>query len=204
VSGGIFDVDNVERSRMSFAACDDAHTAQIVTAGDHDCVSHFELDGINDFAGGNVHLDRVVGLDQRIRITDGSAVVRHQEGNSLRTHSHLPHAAQLVRRFFWSDAMDSESSFGIIDQSEVFVGSFDSNDIHESSGIRRVSADFSVDFDEPLHKDLLDFISSQGVLESVPQKDDKWQRFAKLVRSAARSRRKDSTEFVQHPVFGGI
>lgn len=43
---------------------------------------------------------------------------------------------------------------------------------HESGRVRDIGADLAVNLDEPLHADLLDLISGQGVLQPVPQKDD--------------------------------
>lgn len=52
---------------------------------------------------------------------------------------------------------------------------------HEPSWVGDISADLAIDLDEPLHADLLDLISSQSVLETVPQKDDEGQALPQLV-----------------------
>lgn len=58
---------------------------------------------------------------------------------------------------------------------------------HESSRVGDVSADLAVDLDEPLHADLLHLISSQGVLEAVPQEDDEGQALSQLVGTGGRT-----------------
>ena len=77
--------------------------------------------------------------------------------------------------------MDGKSTLDIIDQTEVFVGLLDGDDIHETSWVHHVSADLAVDLDETLSTDLLSFSVGQGILESVSQKDDSWQTLTHLV-----------------------
>ncbi len=43
---------------------------------------------------------------------------------------------------------------------------------HESSWIVGVGADFTVDFNEPLHDDLSNFGIVQGILETIAKEDD--------------------------------
>ncbi len=52
---------------------------------------------------------------------------------------------------------------------------------HEASGVGDISADLAIDLDEPLHADLLDLISGQSVLETVPQEDDEGQALPQFV-----------------------
>lgn len=59
---------------------------------------------------------------------------------------------------------------------------------HESSRVGDVGADLAIDLDEPLHADLLHLISSQGILEAVPQEDDEGQALPQLVGTGGRTR----------------
>lgn len=52
---------------------------------------------------------------------------------------------------------------------------------HEASGVGDISTDLAIDLDEPLHADLLDLISGQSVLETVPQEDDEGQALPQFV-----------------------
>ena len=52
---------------------------------------------------------------------------------------------------------------------------------HEASRIGNICADLAINLDEPLHADLLDLISCQGILQAVPQEDDERQAFPELV-----------------------
>lgn len=98
--------------------------------------------------------------------------------------------------------MDGESSLGVVDQTEVLPGLLDCDNVHKSGRVGRVCADLSVDLDEALHDDRLDFTGwvlaqvwgrgrrrggevpgVQGVLQPVADEDDKWQTVPQLVRT---------------------
>lgn len=70
VVDGVLDVDNVETSVVTLTVSDDTNTAHVVTAGDHGNSTSVELDVVLDLAGGQVDLDGVVDLDQRVGETD--------------------------------------------------------------------------------------------------------------------------------------
>jgi hypothetical protein len=56
---------------------------------------------------------------------------------------------------------------------------------HETSRVGAVSADLSVNLDETLHKDVLDFLAVQSVLKTVTQEDDERKTLAGLVGTSA-------------------
>ena len=70
VVNGILDVDNVEASVVALTVSDDTNTTHVTTTSDHDDGAGVELDEIGDLAGGEVNLDSVVDLDQRVRVAD--------------------------------------------------------------------------------------------------------------------------------------
>lgn len=55
-----------------------------------------EFDVIGDFARGNINLDGIVGLDQRIGVTNGTTVVGNNEWNTLSSQLDLADLAQFV------------------------------------------------------------------------------------------------------------
>lgn len=59
---------------------------------------------------------------------------------------------------------------------------------HEASGVGDVSADLAVDLDKSLHADFLNLISSQSVLQPIPQEDDEGQALPQLVGTSGRPR----------------
>lgn len=96
VVGGVLDVDNVERARVTFARGYGTDATQIVTTSDHDQVARVELDVVLDLVVLQVEADGVVDLDVRVRVTDRTAVVGHNHWHSLRADQQLLDLAQLV------------------------------------------------------------------------------------------------------------
>lgn len=70
VVNGVLDVDNVEATVVTLTVGDDTNTAHVTTTSDHGNGASVELDEVGDLAGGEVNLDGVVDLDQRVRVTD--------------------------------------------------------------------------------------------------------------------------------------
>ncbi len=75
---------------------------------------------------------------------------------------------------------------------------------HETRGVVGIGSDLVVHFDEPLHQNEGHLPLGQGILQSVTKKDDQGQAFAGFVGTGGGLGGKDTTHFVQHPVFGGI
>jgi hypothetical protein len=70
-----------------------------------------------------------VGLDQRIRVTDGATVMGKNVGDTLGTELNLADLAELVLGLFLSDAVDSETTLNIIDKTELLTSLLDRDDI---------------------------------------------------------------------------
>jgi len=163
---------------MFLSVCDDTDTSQVTTACDHAQITAVELDVIDDLARVDIDLDGVVDLDQRVGVADGACVVGADVGDTLGADPHLANLAQLVLGFFITDAVDDESTFDIVDETEILTSLVDRDHIHESSWVGDVSADFAVHLDETLHHDLLGFNVRQRILEAVAQEDDQGQTFS--------------------------
>ena len=177
----ILDVDDIETSDVTLTVGDDADTASVTTSGDHGDVTDLELDELVELASLQIELDGVVDLDQGIGVTEGAAIVGDNEGDTLGTELNLLDLAQLVLGLLGSDTVDGETTLGIVDQTEVLTGLLDGDGIHESSGVGSVGTDLTVDLDETLHKDVLDLLSVEGVLQTVAHQDDQGQALTELV-----------------------
>lgn len=92
----ILDVHDVEWTRVTFPAGDDPNTAQITTSSNHTNITRIELNEIIDLSTGNIDFDGVVGFNQRVRVANGTAVVKNEVGDFLRSLADLLDAAQLV------------------------------------------------------------------------------------------------------------
>ena len=81
---------------MSFTAGDDAQSAQTVTTSDHAQVAHLELETVYNFGRSYVQLNRIRTLDQWIRITNCSTIVRYHKRDSVESNTRLPYSAELI------------------------------------------------------------------------------------------------------------
>ena len=134
VTVGVLDVDNVEGSGMSLAGHDGSDPAGVTSTGDHAQVAGVELDGVLDLAGGDIHLDAVVHLDDGVGVADSPAIGGVQVGHGVGAGLDLPDLAQLVLGLLGSDPVNGEPALHVVDDAEVLAGLLDLDDIHESSG----------------------------------------------------------------------
>lgn len=58
-----------------------------------------KLDEVLDFSCANVQHDGVVDLDERVRVTDGAAIVCGDVGNALGSYTNFTNTAQLVLKY---------------------------------------------------------------------------------------------------------
>jgi len=202
VSCGILDVDDVEGSGMLFTVHDDADATQVTTSRDHANVAGLELDVIGDLARGDIDLDAVLGLDQGVRISDGTPVGGGEIGNPFGSNRDLLDNAELVSGFFRRDAMHLVSSFDVVDEPEVLSALLHRDDVHETGRVGVVGADSAVDFDQTLGEDLFNFGVVESVLETIPQEERQRQTFPELVGTGRGPGSVTSSQLVEHPVLG--
>jgi hypothetical protein len=160
-------VDNVETTIVTLTVGDDTDTTHVATTGDHGDDTSVELDEVGDLAGLKVDLDGVVDLDGRVGVADGAGIVRDEVGDALLSELDTLHLAELVGSLGVGDAVDGETSLGVVDETEVLAGLLDRDDVHESSGEGGVGADLAVDLDEALHDDGLD-LTAQPLAQFKP------------------------------------
>merc|ERR1719389_952109 len=199
---GVLDVDDVEGARMPLPGHDGANPAGVTPASNHAQVAGVELDGVLDLAGGDVHLDAVVHLDDGVGVADGSPVSSVQVGDGVGAGLSLPDLAELVLGLLGGDPVHGEPPLHVVDDAEVLSGLLDLDDIHESGGELGVRASLAINFDEPLLQDSLDLLSAQSVLQTVPDEQSDGQGGALLVGAGPRLDGEHSSEFVQHPGLG--
>ena len=204
VSIGILDVSNIERTRVLLDVLENTNTTQIVTASDHGEVSRGELDVIDDLSGGQVDLDGVLLTNIGVGVTESATVVSGEEGDGLVSELSLANLAELELGFLRGDAVRDKAALDVIEETEMLVGLLDGDDIHETSGIVDICANFAVNLDETLHADEVDLIASQGVLEAIADQDDQRKALAHAVRARAGFGSPGTSKLGEHPMFGGI
>lgn len=122
-------MDDIETSNMLLTVNDNTCTTHVTTTGDHNDVPGVEGYKVGDFALLEVKLHSVVDLDCRIRITDGTPVVRDDVGDTLGAKGHLTNLQKFVRSLLGGDAMNSETALHIIQQAEMLAGLFNRDGI---------------------------------------------------------------------------
>merc|ERR1712203_955554 len=145
-----------------------SHPSGVSASSHHAQVAGVEGDGVLDLTRGDVHLDRIVNLDDGVRVSDGPAVSGVEVGHSVGSNLDLPHLAQLVLRLLSGDPVHREPALHVVDDTEVFSSFLYLDDIHEPSWELWVSADLAVNLDEPLLQNGLDLLGGQSVLQTVP------------------------------------
>jgi len=133
VSLAIFDVDDIERTRVSFSVSNDTDTSLVSTTSDHGDVTDFEVDVSSNSLSGKIEFDSVTNLNVRVGVTDGTTVVgddvRDSSGRSLsglgsedrvassvglRSFSELFDLEELEVGFGIRDSVEGETSLGVV------------------------------------------------------------------------------------------
>ena len=74
---------------------------------------------------------------------------------------------ELIFGFVTRDTVDGEATLCIIDQTEVLVGLFDGDNIHEAGRIGRIGPHLAIDLDQPLHDNRFYLTTIESILETV-------------------------------------
>lgn len=167
----VTDVNNVEATKVSLLADDNTGTALVTTTSDHNGGTSVEGNKVEDLLRVNVESDSVVDLDGRVGVSDGSAVVRDNVGDTTGTELHLLNLEELVGGLLGGDAVDDESALDVVEDAEVLAGLLDRDNVLETSGVGGVGADLAVNLDETLGSDGVNLTAGKGVLQSVAEED---------------------------------
>ena len=90
-------------------------TTHVPSTRDHDDISRLKLDVIDDFVLYKVELDRVIDLDGRVGITDGTAVMGDDMRHSLCSELVFSDFAELEGRLFGTDSVNGKSTLDIVE-----------------------------------------------------------------------------------------
>lgn len=172
VAGGVSDNNNIKSTRVVLDVDDTSNTSSVTSLVDHDGGASLELELSNRFARLNVDLDGVVNLDERVGVTDGTAVVGDDVRDLLGGDGTLLHAAQLPLLLLVGDAVKNVASLGIEYQAELIASLGDLDDVHETSRVVGISAGLAVNLDQLLHADHLGLLTGKGVFKAVSQNED--------------------------------
>lgn len=93
-----------------------------------------------------------------------SSIVRNQEWDSVLAQLHSLDLSKLVFCLLGLDSVDGETTFGIVDETEMLLGLLDGDDIHEASWVGGIGADLAINLDQALHDNSLGLASIESIL----------------------------------------
>jgi len=172
IASGVLNMGDLIGTWMVLNMLEDTNSSNIVSTIAEDRRSIFKFNESVNFASLEVQFDRIVLLDVGVREADGPAVVGDNVWDFVLTKFLVLDLAELEARLFGVDAVSLETSFNVVEDSEVFAGLGDGNDIHEAEGEPVISPDFVVNLDigRLVLADLDALLAGESVLESVAEK----------------------------------
>ena len=200
----VLDGDDGKRSIMLLNMLKGSNTTSVVSSRNHDHGANFELVDVRHLASGNIHLNSVIYSHVGVRETKSPAVMGDSNRYLLGTHVPLLNAAKLVLRLVLLNAVEHKASLGIVEETEEIPTLLEGDNIHKTGGVVVISADLSVNLDTTLHANLLAFLSSQSVLETLSEDDGNRETLALLMGSLAGLWGPHTTHFAEIPVAGRI
>jgi len=122
-------MDNIKAPNVLLSVHNDACPTHIAPASNQNDVSGVKFDEVSDFALLNIIFDSVIDFNSRIGITNCASVVGDNVGNTAGTNSYSANFQEFVGGFLRCDAVDGETTFDIVEESEVFSRFLDRDDI---------------------------------------------------------------------------
>lgn len=132
-----------------------------------------------------------------------STVVGHDVWDLLLADALSNNLAELEASLLIVNLVWLESSLDVVENSEILVSFFNSNNVHLAKRESGVSSDLSVDLDESLLvlDDLLSLVSGESVLESLLEENGEWDALSKLVWTSRWLGSVHSLEFSEVPLL---
>lgn len=170
LSVGVLQVNNVEATEVSLDVQNLGDSADVVSAGDVGEVSGFIAEPLEDLVVLEVESDGISLVDFGVGEPDGSSVVSDDVGDLVGSNCFASDLEEFGFGFSFFDLGQGEPAFDVEEESVVFVGFGDGDDVHESDGESGVSSGFIINSDASflILKDDVGFAASEGDLEVVP------------------------------------
>ena len=112
---------DIETTNVLLPVHNDTSTTHVTSTSDHDDVACIKLDKLGDLVLLKVEFDGVVDLDEGIRVSDGSAVMGDDMGDTLGSKSDLANLEELVGCLLLGDSVDGETTLDVVEETEVLV-----------------------------------------------------------------------------------
>lgn len=206
VSVGVLNVSNIEAAWVLFNVLENTDSADVVTTNNQNLSSIFELDQTFNFSSlkiqlqlkkvikykyfkwlkENSYLNGVVLLDIGVWVSESSTVVSDNIWNFVLTHGLSFDGAKLEGGFLSVDLVSLESTFHIVEDSEVLSSFLNSDNIHNTEWESGISSDLTVNLDKAflVSNNLYRLLSAKSISQSISKKDGEWDALSSLVWSS--------------------
>ena len=125
----VFNMNYIKASDVLLSVDNDTCSAHVAPASNQNNVPSVKFDEVSNFALLEIKFDSVVDSNSRIGITDRASIMGDKVGNSASANSYSANFQELVGCFFRCDTVDGETTFDIVEESEVLSRYFDSDNI---------------------------------------------------------------------------
>jgi len=160
----VFNMNDIMSTHMPLPSRNNTNPPNVTATRNHALRPDVELDMFpRQLVILQIKLDGIIGFDEGVGVSNCAAIVRDDVRHTPKSQGDAFDFEEFVFGFVFGDAVDYESTFGVVDDSEVFFRTFDGDDIHEASGEPGISSDFIIHLDESLEDDIVDLPSIQGV-----------------------------------------
>lgn len=201
-------MSDIESTWMSLNGREGTDSTNIVSTGKHDGGSVGELEDLLDGSGGKVDLDDIIDADIWMWESDGSGIVGGDVWDLGFTDLLGNNSAEFETSLFGINSVWLESTSDIVEHSEVFVAFSNGDDIHASEWESWISSNLTVNDDVSGtlslgagFDNLSGFISVKSILQSLLEKNAKWNAFSGLVWTSGWLGGINSSEFTEVPCF---
>jgi len=118
---------------MSFTMSNNSHTTNVVSSSNHGNIANIKFNVTSDFGGFQIESNGIANFDSWVGISDCPCIVGYKERDTALTKLNAFDLTELVFCLFGRDAVDCEASLDIVDETEIFVGFFNCDDIWNSA-----------------------------------------------------------------------
>lgn len=186
VSCVILDMDDLVGTWVVLNVHEGTNTTDIVSSSDEDLGAILEFDNSVNLARAEVKLHSVVLLDVWVWVADGSSVVGHNVWDFVLSELLLLNLKELEVCFSGVDFNWLEASLDVIKDTEVLVGLWDLEHVHQAEWETWVSSCSVVNFDigTSVSADLDRLLAGESVSKSGAEQDCQWDALSELVWSS--------------------
>ena len=89
-------MNNVKRPMVPLTVSNDSHSTKISSSNNHCLVSCIELDKVGHLSSGQINLDGVIHLYQRVRVADRAPIMGNTVGNALWTQLNSTNTTKFI------------------------------------------------------------------------------------------------------------